>query len=139
VTPEAERYLDKAQQSLAHARAILAIELGEDAGRAAYLGAFHAAQAFIFERTNRVAKTHRGVHGQFLKLVSDEPRIDLDLRRFLSEGYKLKAIADCETGPDAVVPWNRLRQPSSRPAALSGLSQSCSPNLIGRSYRLESR
>jgi uncharacterized protein (UPF0332 family) len=104
VTPEAERYLDKAQQSLAHARAILAIELGEDAGRAAYLGAFHAAQAFIFERTNRVAKTHRGVHGQFLKLVSDEPRIDLDLRRFLSEGYKLKAIADYETGPDAVVP-----------------------------------
>ena len=51
-----------------------------------------------------MAKTHRGVHGQFLKLVSDEPRIDLDLRRFLSEGYKLKAIADYETGPDAVVP-----------------------------------
>ena len=49
MTPEAERYLDKAQQSLAHARAILAIELGEDAGRAAYLGAFHAAQAFIFD------------------------------------------------------------------------------------------
>jgi len=97
VTPEADRYLDKARQSLAHARAILAIELGEDAGRA-------AAQAFIFERTNSVAKTHRGVHGQFLKLVRDEPRIDVELRRFLSEGYKLKAIADYETGPDAVVP-----------------------------------
>jgi hypothetical protein len=26
------------------------------------------------------------------------------LRRFLSEGYKLKAVADYETGPDAVVP-----------------------------------
>jgi uncharacterized protein (UPF0332 family) len=63
VTPEAGRYLDKARQSLAHAQAILAIELGEDAGRAAYLGAFHAAQAFIFERSNRVAKTHGGVHG----------------------------------------------------------------------------
>jgi uncharacterized protein (UPF0332 family) len=73
VTPEADRYLDKARQSLAHARAILAIELGEDAGRAAYLGAFHAAQAFIFEETNKVAKSHRGVHGQFLKLVRDEP------------------------------------------------------------------
>jgi uncharacterized protein (UPF0332 family) len=104
VTPEADRYLDKARQSLAHARAILVIELGEDAGRAAYLGAFHAAQAFIFERTNKVAKTHRGVHGQFLKLARDEPRIDVELRRFLSEGYKLKAIADYETGPDAVVP-----------------------------------
>jgi uncharacterized protein (UPF0332 family) len=104
VTPEADRYLDKARQSLAHARAILAIELGEDAGRAAYLGAFHAAQALIFERTNRVAKTHRGVHAQFLKLVADEPRVDVELRRFLSEEYKLKAIADYETGPDAVVP-----------------------------------
>ena len=48
MTPEAARYLDKARQSLAHVRAILAIELGEDAGQAAYLGAFHAAQAFIF-------------------------------------------------------------------------------------------
>jgi uncharacterized protein (UPF0332 family) len=104
VTPEAARYLDKARQSLAHARAILAIELGEDAGRAAYLGAFHAAQAFIFERSNRVAKTHRGVHGQFLKLATSEPRVDVELRRFLSEGYKLKAVADYETGPDAVVP-----------------------------------
>ncbi len=44
-----------------------------------------------------------GVHGQFLKLVTDEPRVDVELRRFLSEGYKLNAIADYETGPDAVV------------------------------------
>jgi uncharacterized protein (UPF0332 family) len=104
VRPETARYLDKARQSLAHARAILAIELGEDAGRAAYLAGFHAAQALIFERTNRAAKTHRGVHGQFLRLVADEARIDIDLRRFLSQGYKLKAIADYETGPDAAVP-----------------------------------
>jgi len=75
VKSEAHRYLDKARQSLAHARAILAIELGEEAGRAAYLGAFHAAQALIFERTNRAAKTHRGVHGQFLRLVADEPAL----------------------------------------------------------------
>jgi uncharacterized protein (UPF0332 family) len=107
VKPEAGQYLEKARLSLAHARAILAIELGEEAGRAAYLAAFHAAQALIFERTNRVAKTHRGVHGQFLKLVADEPQIGADLRRFLSEGYKLKAIADYETGPDAVVPLDQ--------------------------------
>jgi hypothetical protein len=37
-------------------------------------------------------------------VVADEPRVDVELRRFLSEGYKLKAIADYETGPDAVVP-----------------------------------
>ena len=100
MTPEAHRYLDKAQQSLAHAKAIPAIELGEDAGRAAYLAALHAA-ALIFERTDRVAKTHRGVHGQFLRLVADEQRLGQELRRFLSEGYKLKATADYEVGPEA--------------------------------------
>jgi uncharacterized protein (UPF0332 family) len=104
MTPEARRYLDKGQQSLAHARAILAIKLGEDAGRAAYLAALHAAQALIFERTGRVAKTHRGVHGQFLKLVANEPQVGQELRRFLSQGYKLKATADYEVGPEAVVP-----------------------------------
>jgi len=107
VKPEADRYLVKARQSLAHARAVLAIDLGEEAGRATYLGAFHAAQALIFERTNRAAKTHGGVHEQFLRLVEDESRVDPDLRRFLSRGYKLKAIADYETGPDAVVPLER--------------------------------
>jgi len=68
------------------------------------LSAFHAAQALIVERTNRAAKTHRGVHGQFLRLVAGDWRVDPELRRFLSKGYKLKAIADYETGPDAVVP-----------------------------------
>jgi uncharacterized protein (UPF0332 family) len=104
VKPETRAYLDKARQALAHARAILAIDLGEDAGRAAYLAALHAAQALIFQRTGGVAKTHRGVHGQFLRLVATEPGVDIALRRFLSEGYKLKAIADYEVGPEAVVP-----------------------------------
>jgi uncharacterized protein (UPF0332 family) len=104
VTPEATRYLDKARQSLARARAILEIGLGEDAGRAAYLAALHAAQALIFERTGRVAKTHRGVHGQFLRLVVGDTRVGPELRAFLSEGYKLKATADYEVGPDAIVP-----------------------------------
>jgi hypothetical protein len=37
-------------------------------------------------------------------LVAGEPRVDAELRRFLSEGYKLQAIADYEVGPEAVVP-----------------------------------
>jgi len=39
------------RQQLAKARAMLGIELADEAGRAAYLAAFHAAQAFIFHRT----------------------------------------------------------------------------------------
>ena len=102
--PETQAYLAKARRALAHARAILRIDLGEEAARAAYLAALHAAQAVIFERTGRVAKTHRGVHGQFLRLVAEEPRVDARLRRFLSEGYRMKSTADYEIGPEAMIP-----------------------------------
>jgi hypothetical protein len=73
--PEAERYLEKARQALNEARAVAGIELSEAAGRAAYLAAFHAAQALIFERGGKVPKTHHGVHAQFSRLAKNEPRI----------------------------------------------------------------
>jgi uncharacterized protein (UPF0332 family) len=60
VKPEAALYLDKARQAVEEARAVAGIGLAEAAGRAAYLAAFHAAQALIFERDGRVPKTHRG-------------------------------------------------------------------------------
>ena len=92
--PEADRYLDKARQSLAHARAIFAIDLGEEAGRAAYLGAFHAAQALIFERTNRAAKTHGASTNNFSGWLKTSPELirifaaffrkDTSLRRSLT-------------------------------------------------------
>lgn len=75
----------------------------DEAGRAAYLAAFHAAQALISERTGRIARTHEGVHSQFNKLTMGDARIDPELRRFLPHAFGLKAVADYETGPDAVV------------------------------------
>jgi len=107
VTPEAERFLAKARQCLAHGDAILSIGLGEEAARTAYLAAFHAAQALIYERTGREAKTHRGVHRQFALLSKDEASLPADLRRFLAQAYDLKAVADYATGPEAVVPLDR--------------------------------
>jgi uncharacterized protein (UPF0332 family) len=65
VTPEAKEHLDKARHCLTSARTILAARVGEDAGRNAYLAAFHAAQVLIAERTGKNAKTHEGVHAQF--------------------------------------------------------------------------
>lgn len=93
-------------------------KIGDDAERAAYLGAFHAEQAFIFERTGKVAKTHNGVHSQFLKLARDQARIPVELRRLLKEAYNLETVADYEilgswvsaTGP----PRARRQQPSRR-------------------------
>lgn len=41
MTPEAKRHFDKARECLTRARTILAAGVGEDAGRHAYLAAFH--------------------------------------------------------------------------------------------------
>jgi len=107
VTPEAARYLEKARHCLDNGRVNLGVNLGNDAGRNAYLAGFHAAQALIYERTGKVAKTHRGVHSQFDKLVTGERIIDEELRRFLGRAYSLKALADYETGPGSEVPLKR--------------------------------
>jgi len=107
VTPEAAGYFEKAQRCLGYARINLDVGLGNDAGRNAYLAAFHAAQAVIFERTGKAAKTHQGVHTEFSRLTRTEPGIEQDLRRFLTQAYNLKAVADYEMGEDSVVPLER--------------------------------
>ena len=92
---------------LSNAHANLGIGLGNDAGRNAYLAAFHAAQALIFERAGKIAKTHRGVQSEFTRLAKDERNIDKGFPAFLTQAYNLKAVADYETGPDSVVPLAR--------------------------------
>ncbi len=103
MTPEAAAFLDKSREFLARAPALLAQAFTDDAGRAAYLAGFHAAQALIFERQGRALKTHSGVQGEFARLVKSEPRIDGELRGFLGRIYNLKAVADYETGPGSKV------------------------------------
>jgi uncharacterized protein (UPF0332 family) len=107
LTEEGRRYIAKAQRTLANGRTILSVNLGDGAGRAAYLAAFHAAQAFIFERAEEVAETHKGVQLRFAKLAASEPRIDPNLRRFLTQAYVLKSVADYETGTGSAVPLDR--------------------------------
>jgi uncharacterized protein (UPF0332 family) len=86
VTPEEKEHLHKARHCLTRARTILAAEVDEDAGRNAYLAAFHAAQALIAERTGKDAKTHRGVHAQFARLTRNEPCLSLELQQsFLAQ------------------------------------------------------
>lgn len=92
--PETTDYLAKARRTLSEARAIAAIGLVEAAGRAAYLTAFHAAQALIFERTGKVAKTHNGVRSEFARILKDCPDMDHGFPAFLAQAYNLKSIAD---------------------------------------------
>jgi uncharacterized protein (UPF0332 family) len=107
VTPEAERFLDKARDLLVQAAIMLDASLNDAAGRTAYLAGFHAAQAFVFEHIGQARKTHNGVKTEFLRLTRDDPRFDPPLRAFLPRAYNLKAIADYETGPGSKVSAER--------------------------------
>jgi uncharacterized protein (UPF0332 family) len=109
VTPESKEHLDKAWEQLAKARNLLdATQYADEAGRCAYLAAFHAAQALISERTGRSARRHAGVHSQFNLLTKDDPRVE-ELRHFLTDAFDLKSAADYETGPDAFVSAEEAR------------------------------
>jgi uncharacterized protein (UPF0332 family) len=98
--PEALAYLTKARQSLYEARIILANDLAEAAGRAAYLAAFHAAQAYIFDTTGKAAKTHTGLRTEFARLAKDDARLGRSLSAFLARAYTLKTVADYAIGDD---------------------------------------
>ena len=99
MTPEAERFLQNADDHLERGQTMLAAGLNYDAGRATYLAAFHASQAIIFERTGKVAKTNKGVNIEFLRVTKDDPRFTPDQRGFLSQAYDFKAVADYDSGP----------------------------------------
>ncbi|MGJ0504993.1 MAG: HEPN domain-containing protein [Methylocystis sp.] len=88
--PETGAYLAKAQQSLKEARIVAANDLSEAAGRAAYPAAYQAAQALIFERTGKAAKSHNGVRSEFARLAREEPRID---RRFVAFLARARTIS----------------------------------------------
>ncbi len=81
---EALAYLTKARQSLNEARIVLANDLAGAAGRAAYLAAFHAAQAYIFDITGKASKTHTGLRSEFARLAKDDTRLDRPLSAFLA-------------------------------------------------------
>jgi uncharacterized protein (UPF0332 family) len=109
VTSEAAGHFAKAYEYLTKARALMdVLDYADEAGRAAYLAGYHPAQALIYDRTGREAKTHKGVHSQFNGLVRSDPSFDDELRRFLAQAYDLKAIADYEFGPDAAVSSERV-------------------------------
>ena len=55
-------------------------------------------------------KTHPGVRGHFGALARREPHSDIELRRFLTDGYDLKSVADYAIGPDAVVSADDAKQ-----------------------------
>ena len=100
--PESAKFIEQAHIVIARADLMLTVKLNEDAARAAYLASFHVAQAYIFERTGKTSKSHNGVQTEFFRLTKDDARVDPLLRRFLSQAYEFKSVADYFTGAEAV-------------------------------------
>lgn len=67
--PESANCLRKAREAIADAETIHSTSVYRVAAREAYVAAFHAAEAYIFERSERVAKTHRGLRTLFSQLA----------------------------------------------------------------------
>jgi uncharacterized protein (UPF0332 family) len=101
VKAETADCLATARECLAGAKQIAALPLPKVAAREAYLAAFHAAEAYIFELTGKAVKTHRGLRATFSRLARNEPRIDPEYLTFLARAYELKSIADYGIGPTA--------------------------------------
>ena len=95
--------LAKARRAVANGHYQLAGDFVEEAARAGYLAAFHAAQAYVVSRTGKHAKTHSGLRATFSRLAHERSEIAPDLLSFLGLAYEYKAIADYGVG-DATSP-----------------------------------
>jgi uncharacterized protein (UPF0332 family) len=89
-----QAHIVKARENLEFARNALAGEYAEEAGRSAYMAAFHAALAFIAFRTGKSPGTHSGTRSEFARLARDERRIHRDQVSLLGWSYELKNVAD---------------------------------------------
>jgi uncharacterized protein (UPF0332 family) len=100
VRPEAARYREKAREDLNEARQI--------AARSAYDAAFHAAEAYaaeayIVEKSGRIAKTHSGVRSEFSRLAKEDPNISRGTTAFRPKAYRYNEIGDYDVTPDTVI------------------------------------
>jgi hypothetical protein len=93
---------------------MLGVRLNKDAGRAAYLAGFHAAQAFIFESVGKMFKTHKGVQTEFLRLTKDDPRFKHDLRIFCLKPITSRALPITKKAPAPKFRRNARRRLSKR-------------------------
>ena len=66
---EAEGLVVKARQNIEFARYALHGGYADEAGRAAYMAAYHAAMAFIMARSGKSPKTHSGTRSQFAQTL----------------------------------------------------------------------
>lgn len=103
MTPESSDALARAREDLHDARRVAALPIARVAARLAYSAMFHAAEALIFERTGKAAKTHSGVRSLLAQLTRHLPSPDRDLAGTLARAYEHKDLADYGTDPTRVI------------------------------------
>ncbi len=103
MSPESTDYMDQAFEDLGDARKIVSLGISKVAARSAYYAAFHAAEAYIFQKSGRAVKSHSGVRTEFYRLAKDDPNIDPALTVFLGRAYRYKEISDYRVGSGTVV------------------------------------
>jgi len=101
-------HLAKARETLEFARYALAGGYSEEAGRSAYMAAYHAALAFIAARTGTSPKTHSGTRSEFGRLARAESRITREQVSLLGWTYELKNASDYGL-PHTVMPEDAER------------------------------
>ena len=92
MSPDAESYLILATRNLDEAAKIQEIGLARVAARSAYSRPSMPAEAIVFERTGRAAKTRSGLRASFAELLNAQE--DGWMRKFLGTAYRYKEIAD---------------------------------------------
>ena len=110
MTPEASQSLNIARQHLAAADASIGLPIPFVAAREAYLAGYHAAMAFVVEKTGRLTKTHSGLRSEFARLARSDPRIDPKFVTFLARAYTLKSAADYGVDPATAISMDQARE-----------------------------
>ena len=95
--PQTASFLAAADKALSDARTIQTVNVPHQAARLAYYAQFHVAQALIFERADKIAKTHKGVSKEFHRLAKTETTFPPGLATQLTEAYAYKEHADYDT------------------------------------------
>jgi uncharacterized protein (UPF0332 family) len=91
---EWQYHIDKARTALTEGRYLLAGGYGSSAGRDAYMAGFHAAVAYVVQRTGKRPKTHSGARSEFARLARDDQRLSQSFPTFLAHGFEVKTSAD---------------------------------------------
>lgn len=110
MTPSVADFISISERDLEDARAVLAANVPHQAGRLAYYSMLHASQALVLEQSNRRSKTHKGAIKLFSEVAPSVAGLDQNLAATLSSAYKLKTLADYETGAVAVLTTEGARK-----------------------------